>query len=255
MYCMLLMDQLFEATHEDRANLRRIMVDNGEPKFFRAVAAETFAMLQWLQKKREKAAGLLREGIFYCESSGEGADQDATLLICPDRSGRKLSVLEGRLTVNDEELAIIIWGRRASQDATTPRRINFTPRCKNVPPHLLDRTFVGGRACDACGTPREELGIPNIPCCTRCRRVFYCSRECQTRHRPRHTPHCRRKRDFRRDDILKLDHLTSKPELNGELVRAISPQEGEDRWGVRVLSSGRRISVSRQNLEFIRPPT
>jgi hypothetical protein len=177
LYCYLLIDGAFEATHDDRANLRRIIMDSGEPKIFRVLTARTFAVLQWLQKKREKAAGILRDGVFYCESSGGGADQDAALLLSPDDSQstrtleasvdgavqqmkRMLSVLEGRLTVNDEELARLIWGNTVSPFTTNPRRFNFTHRCKNVPPHLLDRTFVGGRACDACGTPRKSSGSP-----------------------------------------------------------------------------------------------
>jgi hypothetical protein len=167
----------------------------------------------------------------------------------------KLSILEGRRTVSDDVLSKVIWGGTTREDGSTiPHRVDFTPRCKNVPPDLLERTFVGGRACDACGAAREELGVPNVPCCTRCRRAFYCSPECQARHRPVHLPHCRRKRDFRPGDVLKLDFLRTRPGLNGELVRAVEPH-GDDRWKVQVLSSRSTISVPRRSLEFIRPPT
>jgi hypothetical protein len=168
----------------------------------------------------------------------------------------KLRVLEGRRTIGDQELGDMIWGMPIiPSNSPIPRRINFTPRWKNVPARMLERTFVGGRVCDACGKPWEQLGIQYTPCFTRCRRAFYCSSDCQTRHRPRHAPHCRRKRDFRPDDILKLDILTTQAELNGELVRAIKPQATEDRWGSMFLSSEKKISVPRQRLEFIRPPT
>jgi hypothetical protein len=266
-YCILLTDRFFEASHEDKASLHRVIADNTEPKIFRAVAVDTLSLLAWDQNKREKAAQLLRRGIFICESAGGAEDQDAMLRITPAVNHRvflvtssfqlrmKLGILNGSHRMDDEQVARIIWGPRMWEAGSPPipRRTNFTPQCRNVPPHLLGRTFVGGQVCDACGRLWEQLGIPFMPSCAGCGRAYYCSRDCQIRHRPMHRPHCRRERDFRPEDILKLDFLTSRPDLNGELVRAIEPLG--DRWVVEILSSGMRTSISRQNLEFIRPPT
>jgi MYND finger len=125
------------------------------------------------------------------------------------------------------------------------------------PPELQERIKVGGNKCDCCGKTLEELAVHRLDTCSRCKLVYYCSVACGTKAwKAGHKKHCRKKHEILKGDIMRLFNLTSKPQLNGQLVEVLGPDPNADgRWQTKlsVNSNGRTMSISTEKLRHIRP--
>jgi hypothetical protein len=187
-YCNILKDRYFQASSVDMAQLKRVLDDENEPAWFRAEAAIALCVLAWDRNDLERAAEYLRKGSsIVVRASPQAIHMDATMICALDvmpsqlffsyasEMGYKQALLLGRdwhLTGDlDEQLERTIWGTRTRLDdrnsiVTTmiPRRTEFTPRCKNVPPRLLSRVFVGGDWCDAMGAASVACWSAWSPC-------------------------------------------------------------------------------------------
>ncbi len=77
--------------------------------------------------------------------------------------------------------------------------------------------------------------------CSKCHRKAYCSAACQRMDWKEggHKSLCRPQKDFRKDDVVVVQGIESKPELNGKLMVVVEPAESEGRW--QVLDATRNI--------------
>jgi len=87
--------------------------------------------------------------------------------------------------------------------------------------HLLS---VGGGECDYCKRTRQELGMDHLKICTRCRKAFYCSSDCQRNQwNAGHKEFCRKPGQIETGDYVRLEGLHSRRDLNGTVVQIIRP--------------------------------
>ena len=103
---------------------------------------------------------------------------------------------------------------------------------------------VSGGKCDACGRTDTKLKA-----CSRCKRAWYCSTDCQKSDWTVHKQNC----GVKIGDHVILKNLKSKPELNGTVVK-VQRDVGE-RWEVGCIGgdeSSPMMSVSKKNVERVR---
>ncbi len=98
-------------------------------------------------------------------------------------------------------------------------------------------------ACSCCGAEAAQNGGKKLQVCSTCRRKAYCSAACQRQDWKEggHKGSCRPRDDFRKDDVVVAQGIESKPELNGQLMVVMGPDEKEGRWQV---TDTRRKSIS-----------
>lgn len=77
----------------------------------------------------------------------------------------------------------------------------------------LERYSVGGSKCDCCGKKRNDVeGV--LLRCTRCRRAYYCSRDCQQHSwKAGHKKCCCKPDDFRVKDELRFEVILNRISL------------------------------------------
>lgn len=124
---------------------------------------------------------------------------------------------------------------------------------------FLERwSSVGGGFCDCCKKTREQLGVVKLNCCSRCKMAYYCSSECQRKQwRAGHKEACRKEKEIKVGDIMKIRH-TSLPEVAPVIVIRAVPGDSSV-WEVKTLGTDlrpidgtcRRMSIS--ELVHIRP--
>lgn len=92
--------------------------------------------------------------------------------------------------------------------------------------------------------------------------VYYCSEDCQRMQwKAGHKKACRMRGQIENGDVMRVEGLVSRTDLNGSLVKVIGPiidksNSTSGRWKVRcieVMEGGPCISVSKDNLFRIRP--
>ena len=113
---------------------------------------------------------------------------------------------------------------------------------------------VGGGHCDYCKRKDKKLFK-----CSKCNRGFYCSRDCQAKQwtENEHKKYCRKEGEFKPNDLVQIERLKNKPELNHNIVRLVGPDKrNEGRYEVKMEGGVRRdpsFSVSGKNLNQLRP--
>ncbi len=97
-------------------------------------------------------------------------------------------------------------------------------------------------ACSCCGAETGEGG-KKLQVCSKCHRKAYCSAACQRQDWKEggHKLSCRARDKFRKDDVVVAQGIESQPELNGQLMVVMRPDEREGRW---LVLDERRKSVS-----------
>ena len=107
-------------------------------------------------------------------------------------------------------------------------------------------SYVGGVHCDCCKLEPKD-NKKKLLGCARCRKAFYCSKECQTEQWKKengHRVHCRAEGEFKPGDYVQLARLKGRTELNDKVVRLVGPDptisDSEGRLG-----RGRRHSIDR----------
>lgn len=266
--CRILRDRYYKASRSDRAGLRRVADNTSEPNVFRVVAAYTLAVLAWDVGKWDKAAAWHRVGLVWvrqmpsdersrsCTCEGANLDTCETSTVGQVANALRTSMLQHLRQLEDsnvsEPLDPCNWTRLDGSAIPRTVRLRRPGSSGMAPDELRRRTGVGGVRCDSCdGVGRHDF----LLCCQGCGRAYYCSRTCQKRQwKLGHKEHCRGPHTFARGDVLRLEGIVAKPELNGQLVRAKNPIRNQPRWGVEKLSDGNTISVAIQNLRHIRPP-
>lgn len=151
--------------------------------------------------------------------------------------------------------SIPLPGRVSTAPTQTPEQPDgLTPTVMN---RLLS---VGGNRCDTCDKTRDELpDLQRLLRCARCRRAYYCSKECQRLQWKRgHKQHCRLAGEFCAGDYVRLQGLQTKPEMNGTLVQVVgSMGDGSsNRWQTRLPGTSNNapaVSIAAANMEQLRP--
>lgn len=118
------------------------------------------------------------------------------------------------------------------------------------------RMGTGGDKCDGCRKTLDQLGVQSLNCCQRCKKVYFCSKECQgNQWRAGHKKACRKPDQMEEGDIMMLSGLSASPEFNGRLVHFIGPAENNpDRLQVKLVDNRARvISMTKDKLKHIRP--
>ncbi|KAJ3326771.1 hypothetical protein HDU76_012659 [Blyttiomyces sp. JEL0837] len=154
---------------------------------------------------------------------------------------------------------------------------------------LVDRAEeLKGITCDWCKKERttiEAAGTSNangddedgagpkpvkLKQCGKCKRNWYCSSECQKKAwSAGHKKSCRDPYDLKKDDVVVLKNLVSKPELNGSIVTIVkrsvpvntdsddqlgNAYDGDTRWTVRdLLGKQTPRSVKAANIRVVIP--
>jgi hypothetical protein len=132
-------------------------------------------------------------------------------------------------------------------------------RVRKIPlpsdPELLRRAAVGGNECDCCKKSLADLNVPRLEACAKCKMAYYCSKECQvTAWKQGHKKACRAPESRMAGDVMRLQGLQSKPELNLHLVQLVEELDN-GRWQVVLCSAEgeKMMSVASGNLLHIRP--
>lgn len=154
-----------------------------------------------------------------------------------------------------------VFQRSDGSSFSTPVRRTFGAAAgadidsEKIMQEYMERTSVGGSHCDCCGKSRQELGMATLVFCSRCEMAYYCSSTCQRTawKTGGHKEACRKPGQIKRDDVMRLDGLVSKPELNGIFVKAVK-ENADGRWAVELMDGRQtKISVKAENLHRLRP--
>jgi hypothetical protein len=149
---------------------------------------------------------------------------------------------------------------KRSDGSTVPLRVRHTPIPLGPLPVGISREdmgrllAVGGGECDHCHKTLQELGVHHLRRCTACQRAFYCSEDCQKKQwKAGHKQACRQPGQWEAGDYVRLEGLTSRPELNGTVVQVVQLQTEQQRVEVKILGGERSISVPQSKLQHLRP--
>jgi len=123
---------------------------------------------------------------------------------------------------------------------------------------IVDRLLaVGGTKCDCCGKTREAYGLTHLFSCSRCKKAFYCSAECQRKQWNKkcgHKKYCREPGQVEPGDYVRLNGLQAKPELNGMIVQVVGQvPNNPSRLEVRLSGGNRSLSIPKDKMEQMRP--
>jgi hypothetical protein len=278
-YTSILREKYFKPSPRDMTALQHDFVDNiKEPMLFRSKAAFTIGLLHWDAGERELAADYYRQGIACCQGADAMERERETMATNANGTGmgqikvgdllgeiyqdiqRNLHILENPLGGRPppgQETYMRSDGTRMPKDV---RSTNIPILTGPAPFDLMKRSAVGGKVCDCCAKPREDTGLTSLLVCARCKMAFYCSADCQKKQwKAGHKQACRKQGQIEVGDYMKLQGLTSKPELNGQFVQVTAPMVASSgRWPVQVqvnreTTGAQAISVKPENLERIRP--
>ena len=164
-----------------------------------------------------------------------------------------LNILENPLTHSYKPDLNPRFRQDGTQIPQGPLKVNYLPTVStdvNAVISIADRMKVGGDKCDCCGKQNVKLFT-----CARCKMAYYCSQECQkTRWKDGHNKACRKPGQIMVGDYVKLRGLSSRPELNGNIVFVEGKvKDKENRWKVSDKGKGLVLSISVENLARIRP--
>ncbi|KAJ3331485.1 hypothetical protein HDU76_003042 [Blyttiomyces sp. JEL0837] len=124
-----------------------------------------------------------------------------------------------------------------------------TPRDRALIQRALKLPAVLSLCCAACGKKREfddkEKGNKDVNVairrCSRCQRVAYCSKECQTQHwnEGRHKRVCRGPKDFKRGDVVTLWGIGISEKVDGDdadsVIGQVSGRGGVSELGALIV--------------------
>jgi hypothetical protein len=272
-YTSILREKYFPPTTTDLKNLKKIAHKQSLPKLYRQEAAWTLGLLAWDAGDRLKAADYYREALQYINQA-ESSERERKMFASLDLNGKPTTglhsvslILEESKNTIEDNLGILNnpTGARAllpdsefvrSDGTTMPREIRTSAIPLDADPSsLAKRLKVGGNECDECGKTWQELGKPRLDCCPRCQNAFYCSQQCyKNAVRNGHKGACRKEGQIEPGDIMKLQGIKAKPQLNGSLVKVLrKDRKSEGRWEVQLLVTKSGMSIATGRLVHIRP--
>ena len=135
----------------------------------------------------------------------------------------------------------------------------------HAPPGTSDHTAaylkksqkIVGACCDFCSKPAPESATSKLfSICRTCKRVAYCSQECQIADwKPNHKKSCRPPFDFKVGDLVRIQGLKSKPQFNSTILEVKGPSESPGRFICSIIGSeqGRGMSIKPENMRCVVP--
>ena len=141
-------------------------------------------------------------------------------------------------------------------DCISPEEIANICQRQHIDMNTFSRRMVQGGD-DCCYKEKEELGVDHLEACGKCKRAFYCSRECQRKHwKAGHKTACRAPHDIRPGDLFKLHNLKKKC-MNFRVVKVVGADpKNESRWEVMFFDDKTpNVSVAADKLLHLRPLT
>ena len=266
-------EKRFPPTKDDLCALKAFAADAEEPCHFRAEAEFSIGLARWDAHDREGAANYYRKAIERAHAASvqeraahtcaSGRDASGELAIVPKTVGElldcmaeqarsNLSVLENPVATVARDPTFRADGTEGAQELRTTALPAETERQALK---MMLRLRVGGDACDACGQPAQDGAL--LLKCKRCAMAFYCSAECQkAQWKKGHKAACRAPGQLEPGDDMMLVGLTSRPELNDQIVHVVAPVPArEGRWEVRLCVGGQQQSlcVAAERLTRLRP--
>ena len=263
----------FNELENDFKNLKKVRDDENERKLLRATASFHYGVLRLEMNKRESAARSYRIGLEIIDSLTESEKNSIHFFSDPltmtMRNMSTKSIIEQRNIKSDLIMNLNILENplthsykpdlnpRFREDGTQiprgPLKVNYLPTVStdvNEVTSIAERMKVGGDKCDCCRKQNVKLFA-----CARCKMAYYCSQECQkNRWKDGHNKACRKPGQIMVGDYVKLRGLSSRPELNGNIVFVEGKVEDkENRWKVSDKGKGLLLSISVDNLARIRP--
>jgi len=274
-FVSILTEKHFDPDPTDFEFLERVMKDKLEPKLYRCQAAFSLGLLRWDKRQREEAAECYRDAIGMGEKAP--AKERRKLIKTNSEDDTKIversvgDVIDGILEQARDNLLRLESERvhhtplpcQMRSDGTpmpeTRRRrtVAYGPLPTDLNPDQMGHLLaVGGLKCDHCGKTRDELGVAHLQSCSRCKKAYYCSADCQRKQwrEGGHKQHCRLPGQIMPGDYVLLNGLQARPELNGivvQAVRAVPEQPG--RWETRIPGGERSVSIAQEKMEQLRP--
>lgn len=280
-YTSILQEEYFVPSSSDMEALANIVNSKSEGRLYRCEAAFTAGLLHWNAHDRLEAAAFYRDSISQAEKAAnkERRRQVMATLTTPDgakylglgmkkvgalldeikkRSQDNLQILENDTLTSRELISGPIQRRRSDGTPFPPtirrQQVSGGPNqfglTREQSGHLLS---VGGHLCDYCKKSRTDLGMTHLKSCSRCKRAYYCSAECQKQQwRAGHKDHCRKEGEIKPGDYFLLKGIQTEPGLNGKLVQIVREIDGT-RWATRISGGARTVSIASTKLEPLRP--
>ena len=269
-YTSFLLVRYFTPAKSDFAALINFVYNEKEPISFRVHVYYVLGVLEHFKGEREESANYFRDGLQLSErlTPAEGSRKTTLEVWGPLEEGResnKLGTLEAfvqnsifyirsNLEMMENGTSNLTSGTVTRPDGSTfelPTRYTFT---NNVSEEIQRRLTVGGAECDTCHKSLKELQRTSLDFCGRCQMAYYCSVKCQkTAWNNGHKLACRKKGEIKPDDIMRLQELKSKPNLNGMLCKVLALQTN-GRWNVQLMDGREtRVAVKPENLDRLRP--
>jgi len=173
------------------------MLDSDEPALYRISAAFSLALLGC--GDGESSVDYFRTVV---EVAGEADPADASRRLIVPASDAEMNTTAGKelerlvslartnISVRMDPVATVRTREYREGLATHNIRAWGGPKEEHMftfqnpelfAPELRRRLEIGGNACDCCGKTLQELGVPRLNCCSRCKVAYYCSVDCQTK--------------------------------------------------------------------------
>ena len=251
------------ANESDIAALRKISRDTAWPVLERFHAQLACAHVLWCHGRREEAIRLDRRALELAAEATPEHREDKVLVALSDREKphwvRAGECIDANVTTIQANL------QEFDPSGLTPppgrtripvkRGITWPVPCYTEAEAAVEEMKQArasrerSRACSHCAATDVKLS-----CCRKCKLAYYCSLECQRGGWKVHKPQCRSPGEHRTGDVVMLQKLQARPELNGECFVVLGPDDSKpDRWLVENvhLQGGLSLSVRSETMRHM----
>lgn len=226
---------------QDKKLVLELINDSSELCYIRAMATDIWSLRQYCDFEYEHAVQLLVKSASLCKGAPE-SEREIDLGV--------LKGVTGKTTVGDL-LHIFTLASGASLFMSRDGALGPGPSL-----------ITGGFQCDNCKRAMEDH-FEQMWSCTRCKKSYYCSSQCQNQDWAEHKKLCRKKGEFKVGDhaiYSGVDDGAMEGILRGVIVRVLAPAlfvgDNKDRpkaWHARVLMTEKQCCIQVEDLKFLRP--
>jgi len=241
-------DMTFPLTHKDNIFLHAVIKANESPIY---VAHANLALGCWykcLKHDEDKGIFCFQSSVQVCDSASKEEQQRTITGLKPiamtnGKTQFFCTVGEYLLDIREQSYDQVLFAR-------STREIFMKPYSKDDENGGAG-TGIPGDQCDGCRKLARDTTVLCV--CNRCRRTYYCSKECQIAHWKKkpdgHKQSCRKKNEFRQGDKVTTLQRYGKVKP-GSTVVLLEPRE-ECKWLVCSLHHGIKCVLSAKQLRII----